>query len=238
MPLFSIITINLNNVNGLQKTIDSVLSQSCHDFEFIIIDGGSTDGSLVSIEKIAGKIKYCVSEKDAGIYNAMNKGIAQSTGKYLLFLNSGDSLVDSDVLQNVFMQNPQADIVYGDMQTVEKNGLITHRKMPERMGVIQLYADTIWHPVAFIKRDLFYKYGFYDEQFRMVSDYEFFARMVLSKKVSTKHLAVEVALFDMTGVSSANDNKVQLMKERAAVQDKYFNPLLLFLFRMYSKLRS
>jgi glycosyltransferase involved in cell wall biosynthesis len=238
MPLFSIITINLNNVNGLQKTIDSVLSQTCTDFEFIIIDGGSTDGSLVSVEKIAGKIKYFISEKDTGIYNAMNKGITQSTGKYLLFLNSGDKLVNSDIFQKVFNLDLQADIVYGDMQIQENNGLITHRKMPEKIGAMQLYADTIWHPVAFIKRDLFYKYGFYDEQFRIVSDYEFFVRMVLSKKVSTNLVPLEIALFDISGVSSAKENKVQLMKERAAVQDKYFNPLLLFLFRLYSKLRS
>lgn len=238
MPLFSIITINLNNVRGLQETIDSVLSQTCIDFELIVIDGDSTDGSLDVIKKIAGNIKYWVSEKDTGIYNAMNKGIAKATGQYLLFLNSGDKLVDSHVLQKVLNQNPTADIVYGDMQTKEVDGLIVHRTMPDKISVVQLYADTIWHPVAFIKRELFYKYGFYDEQFLIVSDYEFFVRVVLSKKISTKHVPVEVALFDRTGVSSAIDKKALLMKERAIVQDKYFNPILLFLFRIYSKLRK
>src|SRR5215213_3812369 len=99
MPQFSIISINLNNAEGLQKTFDSVFNQTFTDFEYIIIDGGSSDGSEEIIKENADKFSYWVSEKDDGIYDAMNKGIAKATGDYLLFLNSGDHLLDSSILQ-------------------------------------------------------------------------------------------------------------------------------------------
>ena len=100
MPELSIITINLNNCAGLQKTLDSVFAQTFTDYEYLVIDGGSTDGSAELIKKQENKFVYCVSEKDNGIYHAMNKGIRKATGDYLLFLNSGDYLVNDEVLSN------------------------------------------------------------------------------------------------------------------------------------------
>lgn len=102
MPKLTIITINLNNKAGLQTTIDSVIAQTYKDFEWIIIDGGSTDGSKELIEKYTNYIKYWVSEPDKGIYNAMNKGIKVAEGEYLQFLNSGDSLFSNSVLSDIF----------------------------------------------------------------------------------------------------------------------------------------
>ena len=98
MPKLSIITVNLNNCIGLQKTFDSLFEQIFKDFEQIVIDGGSTDGSRELIETNVDKISYWVSEKDSGIYNAMNKGIIKATGDYLLFLNSGDHLLHKNIL--------------------------------------------------------------------------------------------------------------------------------------------
>ena len=108
----TIITINFNNCEGLGKTIDSVVSQSCHDYEYIVIDGGSTDGSVNVIKDNADNIDYWVSEKDDGIYNAMNKGIDHATGEYCLFLNSGDTLHDCEVIASV-VPVLEADIVVG-----------------------------------------------------------------------------------------------------------------------------
>ncbi len=238
MLKLSVITINFNNSDGLGKTIESVFQQNFTDYEYIIIDGGSTDGSVDVIKKYSENISYWISEKDKGIYHAMNKGIAIANGMYCLFLNSGDTLVNETVLQNVFNQKPTADIVYGNKQTREVNGSVIHRTMPDKIGVVQLYADTLWHPVSFIKRELFIKYGGYDEHFKIAGDYEFFVRVIISNKVSTKHLQLEIASFDMNGVSSDKKNREKLMAERRAAQDKYMNPVLLFLFRIYSKLRS
>ena len=109
---YSIITINYNNRDGLRKTIESVVNQSCRDIEYIVIDGGSTDGSVEVIEEYAGKIDYWVSERDKGIYNAMNKGLAQAHGEYLNFMNSGDCFHDNDVLINL-PQDADEDIIFG-----------------------------------------------------------------------------------------------------------------------------
>ena len=109
----SIITINYNNAAGLEKTIKSVISQTCKRYEFIIIDGGSKDGSKDIIEKYQDQITYWVSEPDNGIYNAMNKGVKVAKGEYCIFMNSGDIFVDNDVIRDVFNIGFSADIITG-----------------------------------------------------------------------------------------------------------------------------
>ena len=112
----SIITINLNNYEGLKKTISSIRCQNWHNFEWIIIDGGSTDGSTELIESVSKDLTFWCSESDKGIYNAMNKGVAMCSGKYVLFMNSGDSLHDSKVLEDIFQdQQYDADILIGQV---------------------------------------------------------------------------------------------------------------------------
>ena len=120
----SIITINFNNVAGLKRTVDSVLHQTADDFEYIIIDGASTDGSREFIESCSSKLAYWVSEKDNGVYHAMNKGIGHARGDYLLFLNSGDYLNDAEVLARVFNRPLQEDIIYGDIIWGHRRGKI------------------------------------------------------------------------------------------------------------------
>ena len=110
----SIITINYNNLEGLKKTIESVCSQTYRDYEWIVIDGGSTDGSRELIEENKSHIHYWVSEPDNGIYHAMNKGIAQAKGDYCQFLNSGDYYIAPNTLQQVFSHDELADVNYGD----------------------------------------------------------------------------------------------------------------------------
>lgn len=109
----SIITINLNNKDGLEKTIESVVSQTFTDYEFIIIDGGSTKGDVELIKEYENKISYWVSEKDSGIYNAQNKGIKQARGEYLYFLNSGDALYENTTLEKVFKNDPHDPFICG-----------------------------------------------------------------------------------------------------------------------------
>src|ERR1035437_595442 len=107
-PKLSIITVNLSNATGLRKTIESVISQTFTDYEYLIIDGGSTDGSLDIIKEFADRMSYWVSEPDGGIYNAMNKGIAWATGDWIIFMNSGDVFRNIEVLENVFNRNIEA----------------------------------------------------------------------------------------------------------------------------------
>ena len=125
----SIITVNLNNRDGLQKTIDSVICQTFRDFEWIVIDGGSTDGSKELIEQYADHFAYWVSEPDKGIYNAMNKGIKVAKGEYLQFLNSGDSLWNETTLQGVVpFFSGTTDIFYGDVAIMKEDKCIGIKK--------------------------------------------------------------------------------------------------------------
>src|SRR5659263_50658 len=122
----SIITVNLNNDDGLPKTIESILSQSFIDYEYLIIDGGSTDNSLDILIKYANRITYWVSEPDKGIYNAMNKGIAHATGEWIIFMNSGDVFRNDEVLANVFKSDieAQTQIIYGNTLVKGLNNLV------------------------------------------------------------------------------------------------------------------
>ena len=214
----SIITINYNNVKGLSETLASVFSQSFGDFEYIIIDGGSTDGSFEIIQQNAGKITYWVSERDNGIYNAMNKGIAKATGDYLLFLNSGDCLCAGDILEKcmVLMQkNAGADIYYGDIFVVNNKdypGTI-HWTHPAKIDLQFLKVETLGHQASFIKTSLFKEFGFYPETYRIASDYWLWLKSLLNNK-TFKYLDMPVAEYDFSGVSSQNRQLYKGEKEQ------------------------
>lgn len=239
MVKVSVITINYNNKAGLKRTLDSLFSQVMNDFEIIVVDGGSTDGSKELLLENQSRLAYWVAEKDGGIFNAQNKGIDQATGEYLLFLNSGDILADEYVFKKVSDAGLDADIVYGDMylkeQGKEAKKLL---QMPDKINWLHLLKDTVWHPVSFIRKKLFDQYGKYNEHYRIVSDYEFFVRVIQGKKVSTKHVSVAVAVFETGGMSSAPENKEQVIAERNEIQDRYFNKITVLLFRMYSRIRN
>jgi len=221
MPALSIITINYNNRSGLEKTILSVVSQTFKDFEFIVIDGGSKDGSAELLNTYASAITYSVSEKDGGIYNAQNKGIKNAKGNYLLFLNSGDFLCDKHVLENVFLQKLDQDIIYGNMMINWGNSTITEGIMPDTITKEHLFKDTLWHPVSFIKKILFDKYGMYNEKYKLVADYDFFFKVIIQHKVSTKHINVFICEFNVDGQSSKAENKLIEKQERSKVQESY-----------------
>lgn len=224
MPVLSIITINYNNASGLQKTMDSVLNQSFSDYGYIVIDGGSSDDSRKIIEKLQSKLAYWVSEPDKGIYNAMNKGIKQAKGDYLLFLNSGDYLADKDVLSRVFKSNLTADIAYGNMLIEKTDGTIELGYMPDKITFKQMVVDTLWHPVSFIKRNLFDKYGLYNEDYKIVSDYDFFFKTIIKNSVSTQYLNFTISVYNLTGLSSLPANKAKEQAERKKVLESYLSP--------------
>lgn len=235
MPILSIITINYNNAAGLKKTMESVLNQTFSDLEYIIIDGGSTDGSKQIIEQHNLKLSYWVSESDKGIYNAMNKGIKQAKGEYLLFLNSGDYLADKDVLNKVFKIKPTVDITYGNMLIEKPDGTIEQGYMPDKITFKQMVVDTLWHPVSFIKRTLFDKYGLYNENYKIVADYEFFFNTIIMHSVSTQYLNMTISVFNLNGQSSLSENKAKEQAERKRVLESYLSPERLAEAEKYKK---
>lgn len=150
MPKLSVITINYNNRDGLRKTIESVVNQTCKDFEYVIIDGGSTDGSVDVIKEYADRINYWVSEPDNGCYHAMNKGVKVATGEYVIFMNSGDGFYTNDVVDYFVKLNATEDVLSGDMCIVD--AYIKHS--PNTITFKFFYEEGLGHQACFIKTDV------------------------------------------------------------------------------------
>ena len=218
----SIITINLNNADGLRKTIESVVSQTFTNFEYLVIDGGSTDGSVDVIKQYADKITYWVSEKDKGIYNAMNKGILQAKGEYCLFLNSGDWLADNRILEKISPELDE-DIVYGNWYQVFDEHNIRKEFFPKIVSFEFLtYEYSLPHQASFIKRSLFKHFELYDEKLKMVSDWKFYLLAIFKWDCTYKYIGYFISYYNKNGFSSnINNNELQTM-ERKKVLFEYF----------------
>lgn len=245
----SIITITYNNADGLRKTIESVAAQTYRDFEHIIVDGGSTDGSLEIIEayasdmaRMAGgsilmgsdgdfvavdsqdstlangaqphevtqpaastqsSIKW-ISEKDKGIYDAQNKGIAMAQGEYCYFLNAGDTFCNMHVLQHM-LDDAYGDIVYGNELEAEYTS--QGQQIKGRVGGVKnpmflnLYQSCMKHQASFIRRELFDRYGTYDDTMRMDADWDWFLRVIGFNDVTLEYRNVDIAYFEANGYS-------------------------------------
>ena len=171
---YSIITINYNDKEGLSRTIKSVINQTSKNFEYIVIDGGSTDGSTDVLKEFDDKITYWVSEPDKGIYNGMNKGIAKATGDYLNFMNSGDCFYDNQVLQHVADYGYNTDFIVGRDYHYSEQLHQGHTSIqPPRTTMMHFFMATLDHQSSFIRRELF-DGSPYREDFRLVSDWIFF----------------------------------------------------------------
>ena len=222
MKKLSIITVNLNNANGLQKTIESIVSQTFNDYEYIIIDGGSTDDSISVIKKYANNIHYWESNSDRGVYHAMNKGIFRANGEYCLFLNSGDYLLNKDVLQNIFSQNITKDLIYGNILISKKK--LVKKTYPEYLRFSFFWNQSLPHPATFIKKELFDKVGLYNENRKIVSDWEFFLLALFQYHCTYQYIPITVSVFDMTGISSTM--KTASRNEKTTVYNTYFPAFL------------
>jgi glycosyltransferase involved in cell wall biosynthesis len=210
----SIITVNRNNCDGLKKTISSVIAQSYKNFEFIIIDGDSTDGSAEVIRDNSSYLSYWISEQDKGTYDAMNKGIMVSKGEYCLFLNSGDYLVDCNVLEKIFSHGILADIVSGDVLKIRPNGKFRRVASPESISLHKLCIHSLPHQASLIKRSLFNETGYYTDSYKIASDWEFFLKALVIHEKSYLHIAVDISYFKIGGISSRKEN-FQLAREES-----------------------
>lgn len=221
--LLSIITINYNDKAGLARTMDSVLSQTYTDFEYIVIDGGSTDGSKAVIEQRQSQLAYWVSEPDTGIYNAMNKGIKQAKGDYLLFLNSGDTLYANDTLKLTSLKISKAySIYYGDVIRHYADRPAEKKIYPKVLSFGFFVDSALAHQTTFIKRELFYRYFLYSENLKILSDWEFIIYAICKKNEPYKHLELVIANYDMNGISSQLEGREIMLKERELTYQKYF----------------
>jgi glycosyltransferase involved in cell wall biosynthesis len=209
----SIITINYNNAEELAKTMSSVFEQTWTSFEYLIIDGGSTDNSVEVIKNHQDKLAYWVSEPDAGIYNAMNKGIHKATGEYLLMLNAGDVLCDNEVLAQVFSTHTyEEDILAGDVYRIANGKIFDKSYFPDALTFGFLRSGTLSHQAAFIRRQLHDVAGLYDEKLKFGSDWKFFILAICKYNASYKHLPFFTTICDAGGLTS-NPKNFQMMKQ-------------------------
>jgi glycosyltransferase involved in cell wall biosynthesis len=227
--LLSIITINYNNVSGLQKTVESVLAQTSTKFEYIIVDGASTDGSVEYLNTQYSKLNTqnykLITEPDTGIYNAMNKGIRLAKGEYIHFLNSGDWLVDEQVVEMMLEEvrssefrvssseleekssaNKNAvDIWVGKVISIRPDGKKRYKPYNNTpVSLYTFYRGTIEHTSAYIRRELFNTYGLYDENLRIVSDWKWYLQVAGLNHARVEFANIYVSYFDTSGISSTN----------------------------------
>jgi glycosyltransferase involved in cell wall biosynthesis len=228
---FSIITVCKNAENTIENTILSVINQSYRDFEYIIVDGVSTDKTLEIIEKYSDSITTIISEPDSGLYDAMNKGIAAAKGDYLFFLNADDRFLDDTTLEKTFIKakNSDAELLYGDQ--VFKNrqtGEVSTRKH-NKLNKIYLLKNTPCQPATFYRRDVFDNYGNFNTDFRLVSDHEWFLRSFLQRKfdcgrISALYLGYAITEFTTGGLSTSAEHLQRLNEERDRMLEMYFSP--------------
>lgn len=269
----SIVTINFNNVKGLRKTLASVAAQTYRDVEHIIIDGGSTDGSVDVIKEYATSqlngdpffkhtIKW-VSEKDNGIYNAMNKGIEIALGRrvvnsfnrselvedknkvlpdYIQILNSGDVLAAPDVTERMVKElekNEYPAILYGNMlKSYDGKKIINKDTCGGACATdsfLYFYKGTLNHDCAYIRRDLFDKYGLYNEDMKICSDWEWYVRAIVIGEEKPIYTNIDVTIFDMNGVSESHGkNRELIKKERRGYLEEILPATVLHDYDMYA----
>lgn len=227
----SIVTVNYNNSVELEKTVKSIENQKYDRIEHLIVDGGSTDGSLEIIKNYADRKPYVkwVSESDNGIYHAMNKGVKMVTGDAIYFLNSGDIMFDKNVLGNIAktFKKSNADFVFGDIVEVYE----TQEKKRKYWNVSKLflYGHMICHQACFFKKSLVEEIGFFNESLRITSDYEYLLKIFNNSSFIRKYLPEIVVFYDKSGVSGKN---VELLNsEREILKEKYFTEFEKFLVK-------
>ena len=223
----SIITINRNNAEGLEKTMLSVATQTFMELEYIIVDGASADGSVEVIKRLEPQFTHLkwVSEPDKGIYNAMNKGLHMATGEYVQILNSADCLAATDVTERMLAALEDAgcpNILYGNMIKCFLDGhqIVDKCFAGQAITMLGMYTGTLNHDSAYIRRDLFEKYGYYDEGLKIVSDWKWYLQAIILGGEKPQYVDMDVTLFDMTGISETN--KEVERAERKQVLEQLF----------------
>jgi glycosyltransferase involved in cell wall biosynthesis len=228
-PLITVITVNYNNAEALEQTIQSVIAQT-YQVEYIVVDGASTDGSIDVIKKYESKITEWFSEKDTGIYNAMNKGVERASGEWICFLNCGDVFVDTQTVQRMVdnIQSSGMDIIYGNILVEQPDETLKERVAREPCNIHRMH---FCHQSAFVRAYLFNVFPF-DEKYKMSADFKFFKECYYDDR-KFAHVNFPVVIYDTSGVSNAQRRKgllenITVIKEIDTGLDKY-----LFLLRLY-----
>lgn len=222
-PLLSVITVVFNNERDIERTMLSVLNQTYPGIEYLIIDGKSTDGTLEIIRKHQNKIAVFISEKDEGIYDAMNKGLAKANGNYVIFMNSGDEFYEKDTVKTVFASAPDADIYYGETEMIGQNlkslGQRRHNSPKNFTWKDFKYGMSISHQAIFIRRNLVENY---DLKYQLSADIDW---ILSAAKKATKIVNVHQYVAKYLVGGQSKKRHLQSLLERFAIMRKHYGLL-------------
>lgn len=223
----SIITISYNDLKGLKNTYQSIVQQTFRDYEWIVIDGGSTDGTKDFLQQHDAEIAYWCSEPDKGVYNAQNKGTEHAKGEYSIYMNSGDSFYAADVLEKVFEKDIDADIIYGNWMLVFEDGKTRLGVAPEEADLAYFFDDNMCHQSMLIRTEAV-KNRPYDESFRIYADWEEWLALLIQGKRFEK-TDMTICNFMVGGISTGDNASEKLKQERKAeikhIQERYYPEL-------------
>lgn len=219
----SIITIVYNNVRDIGYTLSSVARQTYPYIEYIVVDGASTDGTLEVVQKYASRVNVLISEKDEGIYDAMNKGLARATGEYVLFLNSGDELYEDATVQKVVKKGRGADIIYGETKLIDEHRRVIgdrRHKAPKRFDWRSFrYGMNICHQAIYVRRAIA---PAYDTRYQLSADIDWVINAAKKAK-SAVHIGEYVAKYLVGGMSQQRHR--QSLIERYQIFKKHYGTL-------------
>lgn len=222
-PSLTIITVCYNEVQRIARTADSVASQTSRSFEWIVVDGASSDGTLSLLDAYRRHVTRLVSEPDGGVYDAMNKAIRMAQGDYLLFLNGGDWLADSGVVEDFVAMERWADIVVGDILVHYADGHEQYRASRDAAADRDyLYWRSLPHQATFIRRDLFTRHGSYNVHLTVAADWDFFVRVILCHGASIERWARLVSVFTHDGISAIPHYRRQFCADRSRIRRNYY----------------
>lgn len=246
----SIITVSYNSESTIAETIESVLSQSYQDFEYLIIDGLSHDGTVDIIKKYEPKFNgrlHWVSHKDKGIYDAMNKGIQMAKGDIIGIINSDDFYMNDKVLENVIdgFERKNVDSLYTDLylvDPVETNKIIRNCRYREFKKGLFFKGWHPPHPAFFVKKSIYDKYGSFDLSYKIAADYEFMLRVLEKYAITTVYLPIHTIKMRNGGVSTTSIDQIKLSQEECLLAFKknglQINKLRYFIGKYIQKIRQ
>lgn len=221
----SIITIAYNNLEGLKKTYDSIRRQTFDDYEWLVIDGGSTDGTKQFLVEHDSELAWWCSEPDRGVYNAQNKGTAHAKGEYSIYMNSGDSFFADDVLEKIFEKGIDADVIYGNWMLVFEDGQTKLGIAPEAADLAYFFDDNMCHQSMLIRTEAVRSRP-YDESFRIYADWDEWLALLMQGK-RFERIKMTVCNFMVGGISTGDNAPEKLKQERREeikrIKERYYS---------------
>lgn len=243
----SIITVVYNSVDTIAQAIDSVLSQTYENVEYIIVDGVSTDGTIDIINSYESRISKFISETDHGLYDAMNKGVQMATGNVIGFLNSDDFFIDSNIIESImskFLKDNSLDVLYGNIQYVDRDNsskVVRQWKSKPYYSNYFENGNVPAHPALYIRREIFFKVGDFNTLFKFSADYDFMLRLFKLHQFNCYYLDKYIVRMRLGGITSGGiKNRILQNIEiyRSWRLNKLKPPILLFPFRFVNKVKQ